>query len=347
MNRLHAGLVFAIFWLSMFIAMNGQTQRFRVMTYNVENLFDTCHDVGFDDFEFLPEAERQWNTPRYWAKQGRLARVIAAVGGDVPVDLVGLCEVENDTVLNDLCRRTNLNRLGYEYLMTRSKDVRGLDVALLYQPMRFKPMAVNIYAVPYNEEYGRHTRDILHVTGLLQNGDTLDVFVCHLPSRRGDSKTVDDYRTFVARTLREHVDSVLTCRVKPAVVVMGDFNDEYTDRCIAEGLKAQPVPEDSATVAADALYVLSAKLRGAKGIRGTYKYQGQWSQLDQIVVNGALLQSQATFRTRPSDCRIYAPDFLFVPDGTRGGVKLKRTYQGPIYKGGFSDHFPLVTDFWF
>lgn len=111
----------------------GKAQTFRVMTYNVENLFDTLHDAGFNDEEFLPGSNRRWNSPRYWGKQQKLARTIAAAGGAVPVDLVALCEVENDTVVNHLCRRTILRRLDYAYLVTQSKDARGIDVALLYQ----------------------------------------------------------------------------------------------------------------------------------------------------------------------------------------------------------------------
>lgn len=326
---------------------SGQSRRFRVMTYNVENLFDTCHDEGFDDYEFLPTSERHWNSYRYWAKQGRLAGAIAAVGGDSPADLVGLCEVENDSVMNDLCSRTRLKRLGYEYVMTRSMDYRGLDVALLYQPMRFALISATSHEVPFYKKYGRHTRDILHVAGRLQTGDTLDVFVCHFPSRRGGSPEAAKLRGIAARTLREVVDSVTASREKPAVIIMGDFNDEYSNRSISKHLGAVPVPRMPEAVDEKTLYVLSANLKGKNGIRGTYKYQGEWNQLDQIIVNGALLNGRASLHTSPGNCRIYAPGFLSQPDESQGGVKLKRTYQGPIYRGGYSDHFPLVADFWF
>ena len=176
----------------------GQTRPFGVMTYNVENLFDTCHDAGFDDYEFLPMAERQWDTRRYRTKLSRLARVIASAGGAQPLALVGLCEVENDSVVYDLCHRTRLARLGYDFVVTHSRDVRGIDVALLYQPLRFRPIAVKAVRVEPPGEYGRHTRDILHVTGLLPTADTLEVFVCHSPSRLGGLRVADDYRRQVA-----------------------------------------------------------------------------------------------------------------------------------------------------
>ncbi len=323
----------------------AQTGRFRVMTYNVENLFDTCRDEGFDDLEFQPASERRWNSRRYWAKQGRLARVIAAAGGEEAVSLVGLCEVENDSVVHDLCRRTMLRRLGYDYVMTKSRDRRGLDVALLYQPLRFKPLETNRFAIPYDENYGRHTRDILHVAGRLPVGDTLDVFVCHLPSRRGGTRSARTFRRFVAETLRQKADSLLRCREKPAAVLMGDFNDGAGDASLSDGFGVKLPPAEGYKADERQYYVLSEGLTAHDGIRGTYKYKGQWNRLDQIIVSGGLLLPQTGIRIVSGSCRIFSPPFLVQPDATNGGVKPFRTYLGPLYTGGFSDHLPLVVDF--
>ena len=144
----------------LFHTSKTQSARFRAMEWNVENLYDTLHDVGFDDREFLPNAERRWNTPRYFHKQSSLAKTILAAGGLQPVDLVALCEVENDSVMHFLCRRTRLARLGYEYLVTHSADRRGIDVALLYQPETFALLHSETYRVPYDSLRERPTRDL-------------------------------------------------------------------------------------------------------------------------------------------------------------------------------------------
>ncbi len=322
-------------------------QRFRIMTYNVENLFDTCHDVGYDDREFLPDSKRRWDTGKYWGKQGRLCRVIAMAGGIAPVDLVGLCEVENDSVVRDLAERTHLRRLGYKYVVTHSRDVRGLDVALLYQPRRFRVLCSDGLRVPLDSLYGRYTRDILHVCGLLQTGDTLDVFVCHLPSRRGGMQTTENFRDAVARFLRQKADSVMRRRLNPLLVLMGDFNDEATDRSLSVGFGVCPVPAEGETLSLRDYYVLSEHLVAEGGICGTYKYSGEWNRLDQIIVSGTLLNSSASVFTNRNACRIFAPAMLLRPDTAHGGLRPHSAFRGPLYIGGFSDHLPLVVDFEF
>ena len=153
----------------------GAQERFRIMEYNVENLFDTIPDPEKNDRDFLPSGNQHWTSGRYWSKQGLLARVIAGAGGDSPIELVGLVEVENDTVLAHLTRRTSLARLGYDFLITNGPDERGIDVALLYQPNRFRPICREDLRVQLGEGI-RPTRDVLFVEGLLPTLDTLSVF---------------------------------------------------------------------------------------------------------------------------------------------------------------------------
>ena len=149
---------------------------FRVMSWNVENLFDTHHDTLKNDNEFLPDAIRHWNYTKYKKKLADMARVITAVGEWNPPALVGLCEVENDSVLRDLTRRSPLKELSYRYVMTSSPDLRGIDVALLYQRDLFKLLSFRSIPIP-SFKHHRPTRDLLHVSGLLLTGDTLDVIV--------------------------------------------------------------------------------------------------------------------------------------------------------------------------
>lgn len=156
--------------------------RFRVACWNTENLFDTHHDSLKNDYEFFPNAMRHWNYNRYKKKLSDIARVITAIGEWNAPALIGLCEVENDTVLRDLTHRSPLQELDYRYVMTDSPDLRGIDVALLYQRDLFKLLSSRSISIPVFRQH-RPTRDLLHVNGLLLTGDTLDVFVCHLPSR--------------------------------------------------------------------------------------------------------------------------------------------------------------------
>lgn len=320
----------------------GQS-RLRAMTYNVENLFDTCHDAGRDDHEFLPAADRRWTGARYRTKLNRICRVIAAAGGEEPVELVALCEVENDSVVRDLCERTMLRRLGYRYFVTDCADVRGIDVALLYQPMRFSPVGHTVIRLP-RASGERPGRDVLHVAGFLPTGDTLDVLVCHMPSRRGGTYAAEVRRRNDARALRRVADSLCAVRRTPRLLLMGDFNDSYCSPSLSEELRATPQPP-SGVPDPSALYVLSAGLKSRDGISGTYKYRGLWNDLDQIIVSGTLLMPDARFRTHRTACRIFAPPFLTEPDAVHGGVRPRRTYLGPAYLGGFSDHLPLVIDF--
>ncbi len=307
-------------------------KRFRVMEYNVENLFDTLHTEGKEDTEFLPEAERRWTSARYWGKVERIKRVIAAVGEDVPPDLIAFCEVENDSVLHHLLRRTALRRWNYRYIISRSPDRRGINVALVYRPNTFRPHAVSALRIPHEAPAERPTRDILCVSGTLPCGDTLDVCVCHFPSRSGGKQLTEPYRCRTAERLKQHADSLMQVREKPALLLLGDFNDEPSDKSLRHILRALP-PSDG-----ENLCLLSADKETAQGIRGTYKYRGFWNRLDHIIVNRRLLSSESALRTSPTDCRIVDFPFLLEPDATHGGVKPKPTYLGTFHRGGFSDH---------
>jgi len=322
-------------------------RRFRVMTYNVENLFDTVHDAGKADLEFLPEAERRWDSRRYWKKLGRLCSVIAAAGGESPVDLVALCEVENDSVLTHLLRRTLLRRLDYGYAMTCGPDPRGIDVALLYQPARFLPVEVRFVPIPSATDRSKPLRDLLHVAGRLPTGDTLDVFVCHFPSRAGGTFETEPARMRAAAVLRAQADSLLARRGTARLLLMGDFNEEISGKALRDVLKVKIPPEGAFIPETHILYDISENAQAARGIRGTYKYRGEWERLDHILVSGILLHPHARFHTGPETCRIPDLPFLVEEDETNGGVRPRRTYGGPFYRGGCSDHLPLTADFFY
>ena len=331
----------------------GAQERFRIMEYNVENLFDTIPDPEKNDRDFLPSGNQHWTSGRYWSKQGLLARVIAGAGGDSPIELVGLVEVENDTVLAHLTRRTSLARLGYDFLITNGPDERGIDVALLYQPSRFRPIGREDLRVQLGEGV-RPTRDVLLVEGLLSTLDTLSVFVAHFPSRRGGKQMTDAYREKVAQVIRHKVDSIQQCRTEALIVIMGDLNDEVQDASLQETLQvveaehvgvlvslpdsfeaaadlkgarkfaeklnrkfAQKIKhkdETSSTVATQLLYDLSPRCEAFPSVEGTYYFQGSWSKIDHIIVSSALLNTTSPLRCCSPFCHIVAYPFLLEQD---------------------------------
>lgn len=311
---------------------------FRVMEYNVENLFDVTHDSLKADLEFLPTATRNWNQNRFWRKLIHLSQVISSAGEDQLPDLVMLCEVENDSTLIYLTKRSPLRVAGYDYLMTHSPDERGIDIALLYQRATFKPLSFEEIEIDKTFTGNRPTRNIFHITGQIQTHDTLDLFLCHMPSRSSGKKLTEPYRKHTAKVLREAVEKVNTMRKTPRIVITGDFNDEPKDVSLS-GILGAGEPKDS--IKPTDLYNL---ITGKKP--GTYKYDGKWNTLDQFIVNGNLLVKESGhLYTAPEKVRIHQPAFLLEKDEKYGGFKPFRTYSGMRYLGGYSDHLPVVADF--
>ena len=316
---------FASLWmtiLSLFLCFPCQVEAqepFRVMFWNTENLFDTQDDPKKNDNEFLPDATRHWTYYRYRDKLKNLAKGIIASGTDYVPDLVGLCEVENDSCLYDLTRRSPLREAGYRYVMTDSPDQRGIDVALLYQRGSFRLIQHQSIRIPSKQVKKAPTRDILHVVGKVVSGDSVDVFVCHFPSRSGGKAQSEPHRRLVADVLRHTVDSVMQVRKKPSILVMGDFNDSPT------GASMKKLCSDGRLV----------NLMKDKE-EGTYRYRGEWETIDHFLVSENL---------SPKNVEILRHPFLLKEDEKYGGDKPFRTYQGMKYQGGFSDHLPIVLDF--
>ncbi len=296
----------------------------RVMFYNVENLFDVKNDSLKDDEDFLPQGFKHWTFGRYRNKLIAIARVVAAVGDHRLPDLVGLCEVENDSVLFDLTRRTPLGRAAYDYLISSSSDRRGVDVALLYRKERFK--LLHSRCIPIRLD-SRPTRDILHVTGVLPNADTLDVFVVHFPSRYGGTRQSEPRRRAATMTLRQAVDSLSLVRQHSNLVVMGDFNAS-----LCETFWTELFPDALLTDLLDSKDDYS------------YCYQGDKELLDHLLVSPSLLRSNGATGTSPRLARVVKYPFLLTLDPMYGISVPFRTYHGPKYLGGFSDHLPVVVD---
>ena len=327
MFRRSKNILFIILFLCCTCPVSAQ-ESFRVMFWNVENLFDTKDDPRKNDNEFLPEATRHWNYFRYRDKLKNLAKGIIASGNEFVPDLVGLCEVENDSCLYDLTRRSPLREADYRYVMTDSPDQRGIDVALLYQRGSFKLLQRQSIRIPNKPLKKGPTRDILHVVGEVVSGDSLDVFVCHMPSRSGGQAQSEPYRMWTAQILKQAVDSVMKIREYPHILIMGDFNDYPTDKSIKKVLCADGR--------------LQNLMKDKK--EGTYRYRGEWGILDQFIVSKTLLKKKGSIRTSSKKAQILHLDFLLEEDEKYGGDKPFRTYNGMKYLGGFSDHLPISLD---
>jgi predicted extracellular nuclease len=323
-------------------AQNIEKQNFKIMCYNVENYFDCIDDSLTDDSEFLPGGMRGWNYTKYEKKQANIAKVIAAIGGwDAPA-LVGLCEIESEKCLVDLTRYSGLKNLRYKFLHHESPDARGVDVALLYQPRQFKPYHDEAIRINFPDAPNNKTRDILFSSGVIPNGDTLHIFVCHFPSRLGGELESEEKRIFVASVVRHKVDSIFDANRQSNIVIMGDFNDFPTNVSLLEELKAKPLNDSIST---SGLYNLMYKMH-TEG-KGSNKHNGDWGALDQIIVSGNLLNQHGTFFTKQSDTRFFDADFLLEDDKTFLGKQPFRTYVGLKYQEGFSDHLPVYADFWY
>lgn len=295
------------------------------MELNCENLFDTRHDSLKNDLEFLPDGSYKWTPYRYWAKLNHLEQEIVAQSNPIP-DFVAMCEVENDSVMFDLTRRSLLRNAGYEYVMTSSPDERGIDVALLYQPASFALLhshSIRIKPLPDT----RPTRDILYASGLVITGDTLHVFVVHAPSRRGGELASRPYRLHVASQLAEAVDSVYAIFRDAKIIIAGDFND-YADSPALKRLYQHH------------LINISHDAQGTHGAKATYRWHGEWRSLDQVLCSPSMAKAK-------QKCQIGDQSFLLEDDEKYGGKKPYRTFLGPRYLGGYSDHLPLLVQFVF
>ena len=334
-RSIHFSFFIFIIHFSFLISHLASAQSLTLVELNCENLFDCRHDSLKQDTEWLPEGTRKWTPARYWRKLNNIGQEILSCLAPTPQssatpmwqgtsgvpDLVALVEVENDSVLFDLTRRSLLRGAGYEYLMTESPDVRGIDVALLYQPFTFRTICYDYLTVNPLEGM-RPTRDILYVQGETLSRDTLHIFVVHAPSRYGGERQTRPNRRIVAEQLTTII-SLLPPEAK--VIVAGDFND-YADSPALQYLAGQ------------GLHNIPANATGTHGAKGTYRYQGKWESIDHILFSNSLA-------ALPHQVSINDAPFLLEEDTRYGGVKPFRTYNGYRYQRGFSDHLPLVVRF--
>ena len=317
-----------------------KSQNVRIVFYNVENLYDPYDDTTKMDNEFTSSGAKHWSYSRFQTKLNHLSKTLLSIGGWEPPPIVGLCEVENRYVLNKLIYQTPLMKFKYRIIHHDSPDSRGIDVIMLYRPEKFTVLSSKYIEVHFPFDTVAQTRDILMVKGKVFLNDTIILFVNHWPSRRGGYSESQPRRIFVAGLLRSKIDSIFRIDKHPNIIIMGDFNDEPDKESLAKVLNAIPFKKDEKP---DDLVNLmySGEIRWNEG---TIKYQGQWSIFDQFIVSGNLVSASDDTQTMLAEAHIFKGDFLTEKDDRNLGEKLKRTYAGPRYLGGFSDHLPIYLD---
>lgn len=324
-------------------ATSAQTKLngYAVGFYNLENLFDYTHDEGKNDYEFLPDGSYHWNEMKYTHKLHNMARVLSEMGTDKIPDgcaFIGVSEVENAHCLTDLVAQPALKARGFKFCHIEGPDRRGVDCALLYNPKYFT--VKNVKLVPYVPELAKDstfkTRGFLTVSGELAD-EHVTVIVCHWPSRFKGSF----YRETAGKEVRVLKDSLLRDDPNVKVFVMGDMNDDPTNKSMHEGLGAK---EDIDKVKAGEMYNPWYNTL-VLGHTGTLKYNGSWNLFDQIVMTPNLLNQNGKkdFTTlKYISHQIFRRDYLFQDTGKYKG-NTKRTTAGGVWLDGYSDHLPVVV----
>ena len=308
--------------------------------YNLENLFDTCHDEGKNDYDFLPDGSYKWNGLKYSRKLHNMAYALADLGTDkLPIGCaaIGVSEVENSNSLDDLVAQPELAARGYKYVHIEGPDRRGVDCAMLYNPALFTLR--DAILVPYVPELEKDstfkTRGFLTVSGILAD-EPVTIIVCHWPSRFSGSF----YRETAGKQVKVIKDSVMKADPNNKVIVMGDMNDDPQNRSMSEMLGARGKIKD---VKKGDMFNPWWKVLDSG--TGTLSYQGSWNLFDQIVLSHNLIDTKETKDYRKLTyytCQIQRRDYLLQSEGQYKGTP-KRTTAGGVWLDGYSDHLPTVV----
>lgn len=340
-----------------------------IVFWNLENFFDTRFDPGKEDGTFIPTGEKRWTRSRFIDKRNGIAKTIIDIGA-FPA-LIGLAEVENRYVLNQLIYETPLAMGGFAIIHRDSPDRRGIDVALLYCRSQYRPLKNSFIKVRLTDTANSYltdsikvhpagsadpyiTREILYSKGVFHDLDTVHLFVNHWPSKFGGEDASAPYREAAADALAGVCDSILAKSSRANILVMGDFNDTPDSevikniqlRCSLKVLRSyrqggrRPLGERIFGGQKDEE---NNKEGGARVIEtGTIKYKGVWEQIDMFMVSQNLLDSREPISTGDECFTLFSPPYLMERDRAYTGFKPKRTYIGPRYNGGLSDHMPVI-----
>ena len=332
---------------------DGQEEK-KVVFYNVENLFDTIDNPEKLDDVYLPDSVKLWSTQRYNAKLDSLAKIIRfAAGGQAP-DLLGLCEVENRQVVEDLAKRVGSDKFGISHF--QSPDLRGIDCALVYHSGKggFKveseerirydfPDEPLTWVREYQDSLPYTSRDILYVKGSFENSkESLHIFVNHWPSRHGGLEKSQPRRLRAASVLRAKVDSIEAAEPEALILIMGDLNDEPDNESVSRVLGAGMGGFQDGTLAefSSGLTNLMGLIHQEEG-KGSYNYRGNWNTLDHLIVSESLLDQDGDIMIY--NAGVARADWMMF-DHPKFGLTPSRTFGGPNYYAGYSDHLPVVAN---
>jgi len=320
----------------LFLCLFSYAQKTAVIGfYNVENLYDTEKDPVADDSEFLPDGAYQWTPERYHHKLKNLSIAISEIGKEQGgVVVLGVCEVENERVLNDLVAQELLLPYNYKVAHHDGPDYRGVDVAFIYQGNRFEFISQKAHTLKIPDNPRFRTRDQLLLVGVLDKIDTLYLIANHWPSKRGGEARSNPLRMAAAKLTKSIVDSILHINPYAKIIIMGDLNDNPNAKSITVGLNAKGKAKD---VTKSDIFNPMWKMY-QDGI-GSYAYRDAWEMIDQIMVTYALLNPKPN-TYRYVSAHVFSPNFLKTKTGSFQGYPF-RSYAGGNYAGGYSDHFPV------
>jgi endonuclease/exonuclease/phosphatase family metal-dependent hydrolase len=287
--------------------------------------------------EFTPESEKAWDMEKYQKKLDDLAAVIRAIDKKGLPEIIGLSEVENKKVLDDLIQTRILRKGEYGIVHYESPDIRGIDCALLYRMQDFRVISSRAIPVSFPFDSAETTRDILYVEGATRENERLHFFVNHWSSRWGGEKETEPKRIFCAVALRKEVDALLNREPGAKIIIMGDLNDEPTNRSVFEVLLANNKRKNAGD---RELYNLMYDKHNIHG-EGTYNYRGNWNMLDHIIVSKAVIHGRGGLYCNYDSGRILKEEFMMFQNEETRQLVPNRTYGGPEYHGGISDHLPV------
>jgi hypothetical protein len=329
-------LLYFLLLINVFFAP-PKKEKIVIAFYNLENMYDTIDNPMINDDEFIPSGAKQYNTEIYQDKLFKLSTVLSDIGTEqhkYGPAIIGVAEIENDTVLYDLTRHFLLRDRKLKFIHFDSKDARGVDVGLFYHPKMFIPqLAFPLHVtLPGKSKESATTRDILYVKGYLA-GEQVHVLVNHWPSRRGGEERSGPAREAAAWVCKQHIDSILNKESAAKIILMGDLNDNPTDKSIRKTLHTvgayPPIKKDQLFNPWEKHY--------ARGM-GTLANKDVWGLFDQIIISAAFTDS-TNGGWLYGESYIYSSYFMKETSGRFKGYPM-RTWEGNHYRGGFSDHFP-------
>jgi hypothetical protein len=307
-----------------------------VIFYNVENLFDYFDDPLTNDEAFTPLGDYHWTKEKFNTKIRMIYKaIVAGCEGNFP-DIIGLAEVENRWVLEQLISKTPLKEVPYGIIHKESPDIRGIDVSLLFRKDRVIPVDINFLAVSDSGKRAFLSRDILYFKGKIE-GAAINFYINHWPSRSEGYVESKGKRALAAKVLKTNIDSLRKKVINSRILIMGDFNATPKEDCLQKILKASLHSNRD-----ENYFLTNLSATWLKHREGTICRAGQWDVFDQFICSQNLITGD-TVTIKPSDTRICFLPFLLEKDKNHLGTKPFRTYLGPAYHGGISDHLPIAT----